>query len=188
MIDRTLNFLLGELNAFLGTAFPASEAHAVLSSLALPDGSTPQGIDNKLVLSMMNLERDTIAHTPGAASRAEPGEAFRMNPSLHLNVFLLLAASFPGNYAESLRFLSSSLGFLQSKPVFTPQNSSSFPRGLERLTLELVNMNMQDLQNLWACVGAKYLPSALYKARLVTIQDAWVIERVPVITGTATKV
>jgi hypothetical protein len=187
MIDKTLVFLLGELNSFLGTVFPASEPHAVLSGLALPDGSVPPGIENKVVVSMVNLERDTTAHSSSPQTRTEPGQSMRVNPPLNLNVYLLLSASFAGGYAESLRFLSSSLGFLQSKPVFTPQNSAAFPRGLERLTLEMVNLNIQDLQNLWACAGAKYLPSALYKARMLTIQDAWVTERVPVILGTDTK-
>jgi hypothetical protein len=187
MIDKTLNFLLGELNAFLGTLFPASEPHAVLSALALPDGSIPPGIENKIVLTMLNLERDTLAHTTGATTRSETGESVRMSFPLHLNVYVLLSASFSSNYAEALRFLSSALGYLQSKPVFSPQNSAAFPRGLERLTLEMVSLNMQDLQNVWASVGAKYMPSVLYKARIVTIQDAWIAERVPVISSTDTK-
>jgi len=52
----------------------------------------------------------------------------------------------------------------------------------------MVNLNMQDLQNLWACTGGKYLPSAFYKARMLTIQDGWVTGRIPVISGAETKV
>jgi len=188
MIDKTLAFVLGELNAFLGTVFPASEPHAVLSSLAQQDGSPPPGIENKILLTLINVERDTTAFAPNLPTRTEAGLATRVNPPLNLNLNFLVSASFTTDYLEALRFLSSSLGFFQSKPVFTPQNSPAFPRGLERLTMEMVNVSIPDLQNLWASAGAKYLPSALYKARMLTIQDGWVAERVPTITGTETKV
>ena len=52
----------------------------------------------------------------------------------------------------------------------------------------MVNLNTQDLQNLWSGMGGRYLPSALYKLRMITLPDAWVTERIPTITGTATKV
>jgi len=188
MIDKTLSFLLGELNGFLGTVFPASEPYAVLSSLAQQDGSPPPGIENKILITLINVERDTTAFAPNLPARTEAGLATRVNPPLNLNINFLISASFAANYLEALRFLSSSMGFFQSKPVFTPQNSPAFPRGLERLTVEMVNLSIPDLQNLWASAGAKYLPSALYKARMITIQDGWVVERVPTITGTETKV
>jgi hypothetical protein len=54
--------------------------------------------------------------------------------------------------------------------------------------VELVNQDVQHLQNLWATTGAKYLPSAYYKARMVTLQDGWVTDRVPVVGAVDTKV
>jgi hypothetical protein len=188
MIDKTLGFLLGELNGFLSTSFPSSEPHAVLSGLANPDGSVPLGLENKIVVSLANIERETAAVSSGSQIRSDNGDKLRVGLPLNLNIFILLSSNFGGNYVEALRFLSSSIGFLQSKPVFTPQNSPGFPRGLERLTIEMVNLNMQDLQNLWACTGGKYLPSAFYKARMLTIQDGWVTGRIPVISGAETKV
>jgi hypothetical protein len=186
MIDKTLSFVLGELNGFLGTNFPSNEPHAVLSGLANQDGSAPLGVENKIILSLTNVERET-AVSPGPVTRPDPGAALRVSPPLSLNIFILVSSNF-GSYVESLRFLSSSIGFLQAKPVFTPQNSAGFPRGLERLSIEMVNLNMSDLQNLWATMGGKYLPSVFYKLRMITIQDGWITERIPVIAGSETKV
>jgi len=186
MIDKAMTFLVAELNGFLGAVYPSSEPHAVLSSLVLPDGAAPNGIENKMVITITGLERENSALSAPSPTRAKTDAALRVNPPLNLNIYFLLSASFAGDYAESLRLLSVSLGFLQSKPVFTPQNSASFPRGLERLTVEMVNLGIQDLQNLWATAGTKYLPSAFYKARMLTIQEGWIIERMPLITGTDT--
>lgn len=187
MIDKSFIFVLGELNTHLGTIFPSAEAHAVLSSLAMPDGTVPPGIENKIVITIANIERETTTINR-TRPREEAGLHMRLTQPLNLNVYFLLSASFAGDYAEALRFLSTSMGFLQSKPAFTPQNSANFPRGLEALTVELVNLDIHNLQNLWASTGAKYLPSAYYKARMLTLQDGWVAERVPVVTGTATRV
>jgi hypothetical protein len=188
MIDKALTFLLGELNGFLGTTFPASEPHAVLSSLVLPDGSAPRGIENKVVITITGIERETAAYSAELRIPAQDATAMRISPPLKLNIYFLLAANFAGDYTEALRLLSSSLAFLQSKSVFTPQNSAAFPRGLERLTVEMVNLEITEQQNLWAATGAKYLPSAYYKARMLTIEDGWVAERVPTITGTESEV
>lgn len=187
MIDKSFNFLLAELNTHLGTVFASAEAHAVLSSLAMPDGTVPAGIENKIVITIANIERETTAinHT---RTRPEGGLNMRLTEQLNLNVYFLLSASFAGDYVEALRFLSTSMGFLQSKPAFTPQNSANFPRGLEALTVELVNLDIHNLQNLWASTGAKYLPSAYYKARMLTLRDGWVAERIPVVTGTDARV
>src|SRR4051794_7121901 len=178
MIDKTLTFLVGELNGFLATAFPANEPHAVLSNLAAPDGSAPREIENKMVVTLANIERETIALSR-PSSTAPSGSPLQVSPPLNLNLYFLLSASFPSDGAQALRFLSASLGYLQAKPVFTPQTSSAFPRGLQRLTVEMVNLSLTELQHVWAIAGAKYLPSAFYKARMVAIQDAQVTERIP---------
>jgi len=34
--------------------------------------------------------------------------------------------------------------------------------------VEMINLTMQDLNNLWSISGSKYLPSASYKLRMVT--------------------
>jgi hypothetical protein len=49
--------------------------------------------------------------------------------------------------------------------------------------MEIVNLDIQGLNNLWGNLGIKYLPSALYKARMFTLQEGWVVEQVPPISG-----
>jgi hypothetical protein len=140
MIDKVLSLILDELNVFLSARFEDSEPHAVLSNLANEDGSLPPAIENKLVLSLVNIERE---------------------PALNLNIYLRVSSNFAANYLESLRFLSAALEFFQERPVFSAP-------GMERLSVEMVNLAIQDLHDLWSISGSKYLPSALYKLRMVT--------------------
>ncbi len=188
MIDKTLSFLLAELNAYLNAGFPAAEPHAVIGPLAMHDGSPPEEIDNKIVITVANIERETTAYSPQVNQTSQSGLRTVVATPFNLNVYLLVSGNFRKNYAEALRLLSSALIFFHSKSVFTPQNSVGFPSGMERLTLEMVNLNMVDLQNLWACQGAKYLPSGFYKARMLSIQEQRITDREPVITGTDASV
>jgi len=188
MLDRTLSFLLDQLNSYLGTRYPSNEPHAVLASLANLDGSVPTNIDNKVVLSLVNLEREAAAAATGPQLRPENGGFARLSPALNLNLYLLVSASFGANYQEALKLLSAVLGFFQGKPVFTSQNATGFPTGLDKLTMEIVNLDIQSLNHLWGNIGGKYLPSVLYKARMFTLQEGWVLEQVPGITGTDTTV
>lgn len=186
MIDQTLTFLLGELNSFLGATYPAPEPHAVLSDLALPDGTAPQGLENKVVMTLINVERETAAYSQERSALAQDG-TLRQSQSLNLNLLFLMSVSYNNNYAKSLRWLSTALGFFQSKPFFNPENAPNFPRQLQRLSLELVTLGVHELQNVWAALGAKYRPSVVYKARMVSIPGGWVTERLPTVTGTDTE-
>jgi hypothetical protein len=183
VIDKVLTFLANELNTFLLPEPGTGELAVVLSGLAEADGSLPARISNKLAITVTNIERETIAFTPEFAARPQPGGTLRMNPPLNLNLYVLLSVS-ATEYLFALRLISGALGFIQSKSVFTPQNSPGFPGGLERFTLEIVNLSVQDLQNLWASTGAKYLPSVCLKIRMLAIQDAWIAGRQPIIQGT----
>lgn len=185
MIDKALNFTLDEINSFLGTRFQTHENLAVLSGLSNHDGSAPVAIDNKIVLSLINIERETAAAS-GMRTRADGVSFVRTSPALNLNLYLLVSACFGANYAESLKFLSNALAFFQAKPVFTAQSSAHFPRELEQLSYELVNLSFQELNNMWGIMGAKYLPSAVYKLRMLTIDEAWVTQQVAAVGSVQT--
>jgi len=183
MLDTTLAFLSDQLNGYLDSRYPSNERHVVLAGLCNLDGTVPGVIENKVVLSLVNIEREAAAGSSNAQPRLDNSSFARMSPALNLNLYLLLSASFGNNYQESLKLLSAVLGYFQSKPVFTPQSAPTFPRGLDRLTMEIVNLDIQSLNNLWGNIGGKYLPSVLYKARMFTLQEGWILEQVPAITG-----
>ena len=180
MIDKTLNFLAAELNGFLSIRFPSKEAHAVVASLSSSDGTSEAKIESRLVLSLVNIERETVASAIGITARSDNSYA-RYQPPLHLNLYVLVSASFNSNYGQALQFLSTALGFFQAKPGFDANSGADFPPELDRLNVELVSLSIQELNNLWAILGTKYLPSALYKVRMLTLQENWMSGAVPAV-------
>ncbi|MFZ6774440.1 DUF4255 domain-containing protein [Undibacterium sp. SXout7W] len=184
-MDTALNFILTELNSYFSASSSVQESAVVLSGLANPDGSVPLAINNKIVLTLVNIEKETAMGTTGFIPRMGAGFG-RSNPTLYLNVYVLVSASFT-NYSTGLRRLNQSIGFFQSKPSFTAQNSVAFPAGFELLTMELVSLSMAELSTLWAVLGANYLPSAVYKLRMATVQNEWITEPVPAITQAASN-
>ena len=90
MIDTTFNFILDELNGFLGTRYPSSEPHVVLSSLSNQDGTVPPQIENKLILSLVNIEREVAAATSSMQLQPHNGDYIRVNPPWRLNLYVLV--------------------------------------------------------------------------------------------------
>ncbi len=183
MIDQTLKFVIDELNGFLESRFPNDASHAVLSGLANQDGTVPEEIANKIVVTLVNIERENAAASGSPRMRNDGNKFARTNPSLNINLYLLVSASFDNKYTESFKLLSAVLGFFQAKPAFTAESGPGFPPGLEKVSFELVNLDFQALNNLWSNLGGKYLPSVVYKARMLTIQEGWLLDQVPAIEG-----
>jgi len=65
--------------------------------------------------------------------------------------------------------------------VFTPSNTPSLDPKIEKLSVEMVNLSTEKLNNLWATLGAKYIPSVLYKLRMLSFDSADLAEYRPAI-------
>ncbi len=180
MLDKALLFLTTELNDYFGRTFQLLEDRAVLSAHVSPDGTPVTGIVNKMSVSLVNLATESTVRNL-QTERVGNGE-LRLNPAIKLNLWVLFAANFT-EYTEALKFLSSTLAFFQGRPVFTPQNSPRLDRGFDRLVVELESLTYHELSNLWGVLGSKYVPSAVYKVKLVTIQDGAVRDRTPAVSG-----
>lgn len=187
MIDETLAFVVDELNRFLMARFPDTDPLAVLSSLSAMDGSALPGLDRRLIVTLVNVGKEAAAPALGIPTRAGGGGYVRAAAPLHLNLYVMMSASF-SNYVEALKMLSCVLGFFQGRPAFEAQNSVNFPRHLDKLACELVSVSTQELNNLWAILGAKYLPSAVYKLRMVTLQQNWLDAVVPDVSQPGVRV
>jgi hypothetical protein len=187
MIDKAMTFLVGEINNVLSARFQSSVELAVLSSLADPKGNVPDLIDNRIVFTLVNVEREPAAHGNSWAMRGVGDPMGSVSPQLALNLLIMVTASF-SDYTEALKFLGNVMGFFQGKPSFNAQNSGSFPNELEKLSIELVNLSFTEINNVWSVLGAKYMPSAAYKIRMLVLQENWIGQRVPAVSATASRV
>ena len=188
MIHAAVSLIATQLNQFLRRTFDLSEDVVVMSNLHEQDGSLASNIPNKLVVFLVNVEKDTtpMRQTGGFTGYAGATTSY---PPLHLNLYVMVAGNFScSNYAEALKFLSNAVSFFQRQPVFDHQSTPDMDRRISKLTLEIENLNLQDLSSLWGVLSGKYLPSVLYKVRMVTFDAGDVLSQIAPIKGYEPKV
>lgn len=176
MIDKALHFISAQINHYLhiklgdtsATEFIRPENIAWNDNAAAP-GAAGGNTTTNMFVTLVNIEEDRISKSQDNYVREGNTVVYR-NPKIHLNLYLLFATNF-ADYKESLKMLSYIIQFFQYKNVFTTQNSPALPPAIKELIFDLVTITFQDLNNLWGILGSKYLPSVMYKVRLITISE-----------------
>jgi hypothetical protein len=123
-----------------------------------------------LRLTLFQIDEERTLREPLPERTIVGGREVVLPPPLKLNLVLLFAGRFQ-QYDQALRTLSHLMAFMQARPLHTPAESPGLPAGIERLALELVSYTPEQLNQMWACIGAKHLPSVVYRLRLVMLQD-----------------
>lgn len=175
MIDIAIAYIARQLNASLRHRFGLAEDLVVASNLLEQDGGVVPEVANKVAVFLVNVERETVTYRAPTIGPTGVRAVANAAP-VALNLMVMFAANFSGsNYAESLKFLSGTIGFFQAHPAFDPQRDPGLDPRIERLTLEIENLNTAELSNLWGVLSGRYLPSILYRVRMVTIDEQQVI-------------
>ena len=177
MIDKVLDFVRTQLNAYLQnklSLLPTEDA-IILSNISQLNETQPSSGGNDVdpqnaFISLINIEEDRISKSPENFVRALDGSITYKSPKIFLNLYLLFAVNL-SSYPESLKRLSYIIQFFQYQNVFTPLSSPSLPEGVDELILDLMTLSYQDLNNLWGILGSRYLPSVMYKMRLISINE-----------------
>lgn len=183
MIERTIGFLAKQLDVYLSARLPG-ERHVVLAAPAAADAAAAAETARKVLVSLVNIERETAAANSSQRVHQDGSAAVRVAPPLNLNLTLLICANYEDNYPDSLKMLSLVVRFFQAHPLFTPQAAPDLPEPLTRLAIEWCDMDLQAMNNLWSVMGGRQLPSVLYKVRMLIVEDAWLGDDLPVITAT----
>lgn len=181
MIHNALNFISQEINTYLNnSAGTANNKHIVVTSIV--SNGTLAIPEKTIGLTLMNIEEDRVAKDQRVTVKNVSGEIETRNPDIYLNLFVLISANFDAaesedpteDYLEGIKQLSQVITFLQGKNVFTPSNSpllALIDPSIERLSIELFSFNFEQMNHFWSIVGHSYLPSVLYKIRMITIQQ-----------------
>jgi hypothetical protein len=182
MIHSALEFLAFELNGYIRLRIGESEQKRVFLSRVTSETGGILIPDKSIGLSLINIEEEKFHKDQVSTKMNMAGKVEKINPEIKLNLYILITANFQNqsgdestsDYIEGLKQLSYVISFFQSKNVFTMDNSPSlaaFDLNLKKLVVELYSYSFEQLYNFWSVVGAKYMPSVLYKVRILTIQE-----------------
>jgi len=168
MIYTTLQIISNKFEQYISSKFNLGERVVLLSSPANIEAGTE--ITNKILVSLLNIERDTSAGIRYNHAVSSDDQAYSSRPSIHINLHVLVSANFiEKNYDESLKYLSSALEMVQANDLLTLHNTPELNLNISKLHLELENIGYNELSNIWSMMGGKLLPSFLLKIRMLTI-------------------
>ncbi|MGK0363300.1 MAG: hypothetical protein ACI85O_000345 [Saprospiraceae bacterium] len=167
MIHDIIPLIAADLNDFLESRFDTDEDPVIMSNLVNQDGTLSIMEENKVIITLVNVERD-------GTNQAFGGGFARGDMPVHINLYVLFSAYF-SNYAESLKFLSGVIAYFQANPNYMLDGNT--------IKIELYNPDFREISNLWTAIGAKYLPSAIYKIRTLNMDEDNINDEIPPIGG-----
>lgn len=189
MLALAMDWLLHELNQVLTDPQGAGPAVVGGNVAHLDAEAADPPLTNKVVLTVVNLEEEkTLRNQLPYEEVVENGQrtvAYRQPPAF-LNAYVLFSATHV-NYRNALRLVGDVVTFFQRRPVLTAQNSPGFalPDTLAdaRLVLDLHSLSFEQLNHLWASLGGKQMPFALYRCRLLKFAPVQApLTRKPILT------
>jgi len=182
MIHVVLDSLVTALNEFIKNTLNLQEDVVILANAVDLSGNLNSQIDNKLCVFLQNIEEERIIRN--GSYQAYAG----MNPPKHFNLYLMFLANFPDpNYTESLRYISLVLEFFQGNQYFDRSNLPMLSSNVEKLSFEFVNFSLDELNSVWSLMGLKYMPSAVYKVKLLTFSNNLIREEVTSVMGKSSE-
>lgn len=169
MLHLAADFLTRELNSWLVQRTGGTFGAAVLTRIATDAGKWAIP-DDQVGVALVNVEEERTLKSQLPQASYIDGRHVLREPEIKLNLQLLFAAHFK-NYDQGLKQLSYVLTFFQAHPVFTRERYPGLDPRIQKLGVDLLALGFEQLNQLWAFVGAKQLPAVVYRVRLVALQD-----------------
>lgn len=145
----------------------------VLGNISQYDGNGGVG---KIMMSLVNIEQDTPLRNNAAYTYVSESQIKRHNPKVVLNLYVLFTAIEGDDRSAELDYITYVIGSLQKKNVFLQPDFADVYAGepapivqTEKVIFDLYSMTFEQLNHLWGILGGKYLPSVVYKVRLVCV-------------------
>lgn len=175
MIFEALNTIVGLVNEYISPGL--TDEPLILANISkVNDGDDfTVSMQDKLVLSVVNIEEDKVAKSPENFIKQDSKILYK-NPAIPLNITLLFAATH--NYDNAIPLLEKVVRFFQRKSVFVPADTPELDQlnqvndfAIEKLIFDWINLNLEQVHQLWTTLGGHYMPSVVYKLRMVIIDE-----------------
>ena len=140
-------------------------------------------------ITLVNTEEETAAKSQLPYLKTPDDKLYVVNPDIKLNLYIIFSAysnaeseAAPPRYERALKLLDQVIFFFQYRNVFT---NNQYPElmnaGIEKIIMDPISLTFEQLNHLWATLGSKYLPSVVYKCRMLTFREAAVTPEQPLI-------
>jgi hypothetical protein len=185
MIYPSLNVIAEQLNSNMyekwGATINGTNEIVQLDNIANINDEK-NDLHNKIILTLLKVEEETSLKNGGLYTKKANNQIERHEPAIYLNLYLLIAVT-KKNYREALQLLSDTITFFQFNKVFTGEvaDSSEGEKASFRISVEIHDINFQDVFDMWSNLGSKQFPSIIYKIRLLKFFDAKQVQDVPYI-------
>ncbi len=174
MIDKALLFIEREVNAYFDARFgPATQKWVTVGNIARFADSEGGGNDDssgRALMTLVNIEEDRVAKSPEHSFRTVDGVRYQ-NPEIPLNLYVLFTAT-SNTYTLALQTVSLIIQCFQGSNVFHSATNPRLDPAIDRLILDLFTLNFEQINHLWSTLGGKYMPSVLYRVRMIGIIDS----------------
>ena len=173
LIYRALSFLVGQFNQWYQKRKGGLDTEPVMKLSPIVDQEGKLQV-NKLGMTLINIEEEhtEISSTQIKASQVNTvGLGYKgLVPVIKIDLEVMVSSAFltSGNYEEALKHISYAAHCFR---LHSSYNKEDFPdiQPIEKLTLNLLNKDLNQLQCIWSMIGAKHIPSTMYKVKLLVI-------------------
>lgn len=174
MIDRAIVLLRDRLNAHLRD-ISGDDGDSTEDRVVLVDGDQLEPVafmSGAVSALLVNVEVDHSLPQADPFRRSLPdGTVIPVSPEIRLNLSVLFVARFK-QYEHGLARLSAIIEYFQNHRFFDHTNSADLDPRLERLVVEMVTLSFGEQNQVWGSLRTAYLPSVLYRVRLLTFAEA----------------
>ena len=170
MINTALNILKDKLNEYFRIKAGIT---GDLVKFIEGENIDPVSFTNEAVTPfLINVSEDRkFRNADQYAGITHNGIRTQTSPEVRIELLVLFVSKF-AKYDQALRFLSYVIKYFQSNRVFTPQNAPELStESIEKITAELITLPLEEQNQVWHSLSTSYLPSVLYKMRLIHFED-----------------
>ncbi|MEM0999905.1 MAG: DUF4255 domain-containing protein [Bacteroidota bacterium] len=170
MIHTVLGVLKEQLNAYYKIKAKVDDD---LVKFIDSGSNDPVSFTNNAVTPfLINVSEDRTFRKPDQfRGITQNGIRTQVNPEIRIELLVLFVSKF-SDYAQALNFLSYVIKCFQARRIFNPRNAPALSgENIEKLILELVNLPLEEQNQVWHSLNTSYLPSVLYRIRVLTFLD-----------------
>lgn len=167
MIFEALQLLSSQLNDYLKVRFRLTEDIVHISPIKDPAKSFP----NRVGITLVGMERETAGGVSFQRRTVSDSSSAQSAPAWQINLNVLISVIFQEKqYEESLRLFSAVVAFIQKNNMVRAASE-----GLA-FSLEVVNLTMHELSNLWSICGENYYPSVVCRIRILEVDAGEIVD------------